>query len=259
MKINYEIFDSWWEYFLVAWWGISTPSNEKLFGKKATSDDITNKYENKISLLLKKKKMKRRNSFITHLNYRIQQETERKRIIESKAHSFIGQTGIAVSLLIGALSLGTTQFDDWDILLKLFSWFVFLIIIVNFIFAGLHARNVITLIEGYSYQDYELFIDKSSKIKDQILEKIYICEHNFYLNNVKATYLRFAHWYFKFSFILILIGSLLLPPTIIVFNSNNQNQSTINSQIKNSNVRGELKMDSTNESHFIILNHECPV
>ena len=58
-----------------------------------------------------------------------------------------------------------------------------------------------------------------------MLEKYFCSCYNSYLNNVKGSYLKFAHWYFKFSFIITIVIALLLPPALMFFNIPKDNKS----------------------------------
>ncbi len=226
-KIDFEIFDKWWEYFLVILWGFSHPSNEKLMGNKNVSKaDIKKKYENKIIEVFNTNNAERIANLTTFINNRCSEEEERKKTIESKAHSLVGQTSIAVSLLFAAISVSTSQYDFLPFYFKLILWIIFFIIILNFVTAGLHARNVVTALQGYAYHSIDSFLDiKNNKI-DILIEKYFISEYNSYLNNVKTTYLRFSHWYFKFSFMITVVVALLLPPSLMLVNGKANNKKT---------------------------------
>lgn len=231
-KIDYEIFEKWWEYFLVAKWSFYRPSNEKLTGLKiVTYKNIEKKYSDKLKKLFDEPIKENIEQLQRYSDEEFYSETERKNVIEAKAHSLLGQSGISVTLLIAALSLGTTQFGDWSILFKLLLWLSFSFIIFNFVFAGLHARNALVLKEGYASQTFESMIDNLGS-KTNLIEKIYIIEYNRYLNDIKGTYLKFAQWFYKFSFLLVLMVTFLIPPLLITLQNvdlqkNNEIELTI--------------------------------
>jgi hypothetical protein len=219
-KIDYEILEHWWEYFLVVWWSIFRPSNERLMGRvSGTENDIREAHGGSLNDFLSRSEEKEIVKLIDFLASKRKAEEERKSTIESKAHSLIGQTGIAVTLLIGALSLGTLQFKDWHFLIKITTWIFFFSVILNLIVAGLHARNTVALKEGYAHTDISILISQETQLLDFLINDLYISEHNSYLNDVKATYLKFAHWFYKCSFIFILISAFFLPPIAMFGNS----------------------------------------
>lgn len=234
--MNHEIFDKWWEYFHVIFWGFSPPSNAKLMGcENVEKDDIKSEYESKVVEVLATNdndKIKYLNDFI---NNRYDDEEERKKTIENKAHSLIGQTGIAVSMLLAAISIGTSQYDFLPLYFKIIVWALFFILILNFVTAGLHARNVVTVLQGFAHHTINSFLIQDNYKLNILLEKYFMSEYNSYLNNVKATYLRFSHWYFKFSFILTVLIALLLPPSLMFVNSSNA-ESKVPSKVENIDV-----------------------
>ena len=57
--MNFEIFDKWWEYFTVIFWGISNPENEKIMGEKNVSKaEIHEKYADSFKKILSGKRHK---------------------------------------------------------------------------------------------------------------------------------------------------------------------------------------------------------
>lgn len=224
---NSEIFDHWWEYFLVMWWGISTPKPEKLIPppKDIKLDNISADFKDKIETLLSTNDEKKINSFNKILDDTSKDDDEIKKTIESKAHSLIGLTSIAVSLLLAGISFAINQSQHINILLQFLLWLIFLLLIINFLTAGMHARNVVILTKGYARFNFEPLLDDKKKAVDIILDKIMINNYNAYLNRIKATYLKFSHWYFKSSFILTMVVALLLPPLLIFSNKKVDNSS----------------------------------
>lgn len=218
VKIKYEILDYWWEYFHIFWWSFSRPSNERLQRTKSpTREDIHNQHATAVNEFLSKNDDSQIKIFMDHLEADIKDEEDRKNTIESKAHAMVGQTGIAVTLLIGTLSFGSGQFKDVDMMIKWLAWLVFFLAILNLVVAGLHARNAVVLKEGYEHLCFDTYF--ASKSLSLAIEKIYIKAHNSYLNNVKGTYLKIAHWNYKCSLMILLIGALLLPPLIMFTDS----------------------------------------
>ncbi len=234
--MNFEIFDKWWEYFLVIFWGFSPPANVKLMGRENIKIvDIKLEYESKVVEVLAtndNEKIKQLNDFI---NSKYEEEEDRKKTIENKAHSLIGQTGIAVSLLLAAISIGSSQYDYLPLYFNIIVWVLFFIIILNFVTAGLHARNVVTVLQGFAHHTINSFFIQDNYKLNILLEKYFMSEYNSYLNNVKATYLRFSHWYFKFSFIVTVLIALLLPPSFMLINSIND-ESKDPSKVENINI-----------------------
>lgn len=247
-KMEFEIFDKWWEYFLVIIWGFSHPTNKKLMGRDSASKiKIKNEYEAKIVEVFNTKDEDKIKNLIDFIDNRYSEEDERKKTIEGKAHSLLGQTSIAVSLLFAAISISTSQYDFLPFYFKLILWLVFFIIILNFVTAGLHARNVVTALQGFAHHSIDNFLIKEDNKIDILIEKYFMCEYNSYLNDVKATYLRFSHWYFKFSFIITVIIALLLPPSLMLANSNKDTKPQNKLEhiyINNGNYQ-TLKIDTT--------------
>lgn len=227
--MNYEIFEKWWEYFLVISWGFSHPTSSKLMGRdNVNKDDLKNKYESQILDVLNTNDSERIKNLTDFINNKYSEEEERKKTIENKAHTLIGQTSIAVSLLLAAISIGTSQYDFLPIYFKIIVWFLFFIIIINFVTAGLHARNVVTALQGFAHHSIGSFFLQDNYKINILIEKYFMSEYNSYLNDVKATYLRFSHWYFKFSFIITVLIALILPPSLMLVSS-----STIKSKPQN--------------------------
>lgn len=236
--MNFEIFDKWWEYFLVIFWGFSHPSNTKLLGREIQKkDDIKTQYEAKIADVLNTNDTEKIKNLSDFINKKYDEEEERKKTIENKAHSLIGQTSIAVSLLLAAISIGTSQNDELPLYFKIIVWFFYFIIILNFVTAGLHARNVVTVLHGFASHKIDSFFDQENFKLNILLEKYFMSEYNSYLNDVKATYLRFSHWYFKFSFIITVLITLILPPSLMLVN-------TFTDEIKHPN-----KIENINVNH----------
>lgn len=252
---NHEIFDHWWEYFTIIWWGIFPPTMDKLMnGRQFTKkEEIDNLYKNKINLLANNANFsEREKEFVESINSLYLQEEERKKTIELKAHSLIGQTSIAITFLLAAISLTTAQYQDFSLIIKLIIWFSFVAIIINFVTAGLHARNVVILKEGYASTSYCDLLNPDFSLTSFTLDKIYSVEHNSYLNEVKATYLKFSHWFFKCSFIITISVAVLLPPFLMITANSNHgtskegkvyiyNYKNIDSCINKNTVNDQLK------------------
>ncbi|QQS37590.1 MAG: hypothetical protein IPM56_06450 [Ignavibacteriales bacterium] len=235
--MNYEIFEKWWEYFLVIFWAFSRPSNKKLMKyEQVTKEDLKIKYGPRISDVLNTDDLEKIKTLTEFIDNKYLEEDERKKTIENKAHSLIGQTSLAVSFLLAAISFGSTQNDNLPLYFKIIVWLLFFLIILNFVTAGLHARNVVTALEGFAHHSIENFFYPDNSKYNLLFEKFFMSEYNFYLNNVKTTYLRFSHWYFKFSFIITVIVALILPPSIMfVYNQDLEFESPT----KTSNIKVE--------------------
>ena len=218
MKWNHEIFDSPWEYFTVAWWGISKPSDEALLNRKQPDkDEIEKNYSKDIkSLMSNKKKQYEAKEFEQFVENWQNDENQRRETIETKAHSLLGHTGITVTLLLGSLSIGATQATGWPIWIKLIAWLFFLISSMQFIVAGLLARNAV-LTRGFSHDSPEDLLDPKTNKINILVSRLHQADYNSYLNNAKASYLKFAHWYFKCGLIILFIGVLTLPPLVFSF------------------------------------------
>lgn len=225
---NHEILDHWWEYYKIIWWGIFPPDMKKLMNDREITkkEIIGNLYKDQINLLANNTNFpERQKEFIESIDSIYLQEEERKKTIELKAHSLIGQTSIAITFLLAAISLTTVQYQNFSLITKLVIWFSFVTIIINFVTAGLHARNAVILKEGYATTSYSDFLDVDFSLTNYTLDKIYSVEHNSYLNEVKATYLKFSHWFFKCSFIITIFVSVLLPPFLMLTANTNPDAS----------------------------------
>lgn len=248
--MNYEIFEKWWEYFLVIFWGFSHPTSSKLMGREnVKKDDLKNQYGSQILDVLNTNDAEKIKNLTDFINNKYSEEEDRKKTIENKAHTLIGQTSITVSLLLAAISIGTSQYDFLPIYFKIIVWFLFFIIILNFVTAGLHARNVVTALQGFAHHSIGSFFLQDNYKINILIEKYFMSEYNSYLNDVKATYLRFSHWFFKFSFIITVLIALLLPPSIMLVSSSTvkpDKQTKIENINVNHNYNNQLGIcDST--------------
>jgi len=235
-----EIFDHWWEYFLVMWWGISPPDLNKYFGPdpgpvSSFRDDY---YDSIKSLSTSRVKF-----LLTKTNRIEEQENKTTEIIENKAHSIISQSGLVITLLAIAISFFTTQYDG--LRFNIFNWLslILILIILNLITAALLAKNV--LVTKYTYiKSVIKDVQKDSNIIDTIVEQICIVEHTAYINIVKATFLQFAHWYFKITLILILLFVLSLPVFYAFSATNNDIEEVGNTVNRKTIINNYLESDT---------------
>lgn len=215
MKIKYEIFHKWWEYFLVIWWGIFRPSDARLLSQnQITKEEVRDKYKNLILEMLRKGDKEKIEFFNNTVSERKKDEDERKKNIELKAHSLLGQTSIAITLFVALISLSSTQFIETPIFLRIIFWISVVIILIHFITVALHARNAVVLM-GYLTPHLVDTLDPTIDESELLIGRIFANYYNSYLNNVKATYLLFSHWYFKFGIILIFLIGVVLPVLIM--------------------------------------------
>jgi hypothetical protein len=218
MESKHEIFDSPWEYFTVAWWGVSKPSDEELLDRKqADKSEIEKKYSKEIeSLTTNKKKQYETKEFEQFVENWKHDEDQRRETIETKAHSLLGHTGITVTLLLGSLSIGATQASGWSIWIKIVAWLFFIASSFQFIVAGLLARNSV-LTRGFSNDSPEDLLDPKTNKTNILVSRLYQADYNSFLNDAKGSYLKFAHWYFKCGLMILFIGVLTLPPLVFFF------------------------------------------
>lgn len=204
-----EIFHHWWEYFLVLSWTVYPPKFKKIGGVAPPSlDCFRDKYSKRIECLSKDEEAL--SLFRKKLNRLEDLENKTRNTIEEKAHSMISQSGVAVALLVGAISLLTTRSGSSSYILSIWVYLLLVITTSNLVAAALLARNVIVLEYKYPRQ----FISDLSKdyfFIVSLIEQIFIIEHSSYYNRIKASFLKFAHWYFKATFICILILVISLP------------------------------------------------
>jgi len=77
----------------------------------------------------------------------------------------------------------------------------------------------VTALQGFAHHSIGSFFLQDNYKINILIEKYLMSEYNSYLNDVKTTYLRFSHSYFKFSFIITVLIALLLPPAIMLVSS----------------------------------------
>ncbi len=204
-----EIFDHWWEYFLVLSWTVYPPKFEKIGGVAPPSlDCFRDKYSERIEHLSKDKEAL--SLFRQKLSHLEDLENKTQNTIEEKAHSMISQSGVAVALLVGAISLLTTGSGSGSYILSIWVYLLLVIATSNLVAAALLARNVIVLEYKYPRQVIS-DLSKDYFFIVSLIEQIFIIEHSSYYNRIKASFLKFAHWYFKATFICILILVISLP------------------------------------------------
>jgi hypothetical protein len=193
------------------------PSYEKVLARQPHArDEFLKKYQDRIASLSGSRRKFVRLSFEEFVTQTIEEERDRQRTIEGKAHSLLGQTGITISLLLGSLSVGATQLSGWPLGVKLVAWGLFLIAALQFVVSGLHARAALILLRGYARDDVEQFLDPKLTKGRLLSQRLFQAEHNSFLNDAKATFLKFAHWYFKSGIMWLLFASLILPPLVFL-------------------------------------------
>jgi len=225
--MDYEIFCSWWEYFRVISWAIFPPKEEILMNEKEWISDVTvvplnhtlrNKseleqsifvyqYREKMFKLLSDGDKNKADGFRRKVKIIFDEEENRKKIIEEKAHGLIGQTGIIASVLSVAIPLINTNTHD--------PYFIIVIVLlilslINFVVAGLHARNSVTMRPYQRVGLKDIIKDDYDDKPEYIFEQVVDCWINSNNNDIKGTYLKFSHWYFKAGFIIIIILALVL-------------------------------------------------
>jgi len=255
MKPNHEIFEHWWEYFIVIWWGFSNPTNENFLKRiKPSKNVIFKEYMGAVTNLLKSNKTQLINEYKLAVTQSFSMEENRKDLIESKAHSLLGQTGITVSLLLGAFSIALTQSFYWSLTIKFIVWIFFVITIIHFTVSGLHARNAVVLKDGYEQADLREILDPHFTLNRLFLSRMYQIEHNSYLNDVKATYLKCAHWYFKAGLVSLVVGILLIIPIFFLLISKNDDKiESIKTNIINRIEKHELNVSKDSLNSRITL------
>ncbi len=204
-----EIFDHWWEYFLVLSWSFSPPKFKKIGGELPPSlNHFKDQYTKEIENLSKDEKSF--TNFMQQLNHLEDFENKTRNTIEDKAHLMVSQSGVAATLLVAAISLFTFKSNNWSNIQSIWIYSFLTIITLNLVAAALLARNVIVLEYRYPKQVISE-LTKEYLFIDSLIEQIFIIKHSSYYNNIKASFLRFAHWYFKATFICILVLVLTLP------------------------------------------------
>lgn len=250
-KKEHEILSHWWEYIVIIWWGFSPPSIDILLnGRKVeTIKDINEKYGAKIKELYQTADKEKINHLENFINNRLKEEEERRKTIETKAQSLIGQTSIAISILLAAISFSITQYPSLLSFQKTIIWAFLFILLINFITVGLHARHAVILILGYSYENIDYLIEKDSSPIDINIEKYWMGNRNSYLNDYKATFLKCSHWFFKCSLVLALLMALIIPLLILSNNvPKDQKESLAPTIIYNTN---NYKVEKYTDSLFI--------
>lgn len=204
-----EIFHHWWEYFLVLSWTVYPPKFKKIGGDVPPSlDSFRDKYSKRIEHLSKDEKAL--GLFREKLSHLEDLENKTRNTIEGKAHSMISQSGLAAALLVATISLLAIKSNSWSYIPSIWVYFLLVITTLNLVAAALLARNVIVL--EYKYPKQVISdLSKDYFFIDSLIEQMFIIKHSSYYNNIKASFLKYAHWYFKATFICILILVISLP------------------------------------------------
>ena len=241
---NHEIFDHWWDYPVTAWWGLSAPTDEVLLQRsKTTQEAVAQDFRDRIAGLVTSNDAVKIRAFEDHLAKKLESEDDRRTLIETKAHSLLGQTGITVTLLVGSLSLSAVQATQWPLEVKITAWCFFLMAGFHFIVAGLHARNAVILVRGFARPTEDELLDLKIDKSDALVGTLYQAEHNSYINDVKAPYLKIAHWYFKAGLLTIFLAIFVLPP--LLFFSNPKSEAKVIAGADTSKVECICLVDTT--------------
>lgn len=238
-----EIFDKWWEYFLVMWWGLKPPKSEKIIEDKRRSHS---EFKDEYFTNLQAMKSSDLETFDKILDNKYRLVVEHRRVIEEKAQSMISQSGIAASLMAIVVSVFAIAAIGWSFWLILITYFLLISPVVNIISAILLARN--TLVLKYGYPE-EMVPDTQSKTLriDSIINKIFIVDHSAYFNSIKASYLKFAHWYYKATFICLLLIVLVFPLLFLGYNASSNGESIYNTFLNKFKIN-KIEMSQPSDS-----------
>jgi|GEM_PF-3408704 len=231
-----EIFDHWWEYFRLIIWSFSPPKFIRINNDvPPTLEQIRKGLDPQILKLARD--VKAINMFREKLNRLEDTENGIKLTIEGKAHSMVSQSGLAVTLLLTAISLFSLKSDGWGLVQLIWIYSFLSIITLNLVTAALLARNVIAL--NYTLTK-QVISDISSKyiFHDSIIEQLFIIKQTSYFNSIKASFLKYAHWYFKATLICVLVLVFSLPLFSFL-----PKLSVVNSDIKKNHTH--IMIDST--------------
>ena len=130
-------------------------------------------------------------------------------MIETKANSMISQTGLSVTLLVASLSfvsLGVDSSSSRVVILMLLCFAA-----INLVAAGLHARHVVSLKYPYPRHDLTSYFNAGQPSVDFILSQLFIIQSLSQINDVKATFLKFSHWFYKTTFVTLFLIALISP------------------------------------------------
>lgn len=238
-----EIFDKWWEYFIVMWWGLKPPkSNVIIEDNRKEHSEFKTEYYAKLNAMSSTDL----DIFEKILDNKSRLAVEHRRVIEEKAQSMISQSGIAASLMAIVVSVFAIASIGWSILLVLVAYILLILPIINIIAAILLARN--TLVLKYGYPEETIPDTGSVTLKiDSIIDKIYIVDHSSYFNRIKASYLKFAHWYYKATFICLLLIVLIFPLLFLGYSGSSKGISMYN-KIKNKFNTYKIEMLQSEDS-----------
>ena len=203
-----EIFDHWWEYFRVLYWSLSPPAVEYFITEPVSFALLEKEYKEEIEKI--KQEGEGKVKFILDLMDKgVSSEEERRTVIETKAHSMISQSGLAIPLLVAALSLISISIND--LIAKSIILFLLCAATIHFIAAVLHARHIVSLKYFYPRQDFASYLTHEDRTVDYILSQVLIIRRLSELNSVKATFLKFSHWFYKATFSILLLMTFCVP------------------------------------------------
>lgn len=205
-----EVLENRREYFKVLFWCFKPPTDKDLTGmpEPPSLEQHQNEYKPMFRKAINDPNVLKH--LTKSLEYRQEYEEKRRATLDSKAQVMISQGGIAAALLVAAISIMTVSSTDWSINYRMGISFLIAIPIINLLAASLHARNAIVLKYAIVVHGIPLYDDPEWYI-NYLVEKIYIAAHNSYINNVKGTYLKLAHWLYKVTFISLGAITLLIP------------------------------------------------
>lgn len=203
---NAEIFDSPEEYFTILLWGVFTPDYSKEFLSLKKVDEI--KFKNDYEKMISSFPEDFLDVILDDLVTEYSRELSRRKTIEDKAASMLSSNSLSITLLTALVGF-FSKFTSLNIYFKLFLVLFYTLPVINIISSGLHARNVLGLRYYYHVLDikndilvkYKYNLNIKNYKRKKIVEIAFITASNSYLNSVKASFLKFSHWYYKATFV----------------------------------------------------------
>ena len=229
-----EIFERRREYFKVLFWSVSPPTIEELIDEPVSFGKIEKQYQVEAEKILRATK-EDRDFYLGLLEKGVASEEEQRTVIDSKANSMISQTGVAVTLIVAGLSLVSLGLNDW--IPKAVVMLLLAIAAMHLIAGGLHARLAVSLIYKYPRHDFTSYLGITQPSTDYIISQIYIIQRLSQLNMVKAGFLRFAHWFYKATFVTLFAITVLAPLLLFLISPHNSTVPNV-VNIRNSNAGG---------------------
>jgi len=220
-----EVFDHWWEYFRLLYRCLAPGTIDDHIKDPVSFEKLKRQYDAESNNIAKSKK-EQKDAILGILEKGISAEEDRRTVIDAKANSMVSQTGLAVTLIIASLSL--VSLGVKELIPKLVILVLLSVSAVNLIAAGLHARHVVSLRYPYPRHDFAGYLGITQPSADYVVSQLFIIERSSQINDVKATFLRISHWFFKAAFVtlflIVLSGPLLLfsssigthnPPSVV--------------------------------------------